>query len=1027
MLGVIFRALVASAIVGPAFAGELALELAVREPAGVARKSEPAHGGIPLPAGTFQKDQPFAAFEGGKEIPAQVLPLVVDEKGFLRWVLVDLQTDVASNQRKEFTLKAVKATARPASPVKLTRSADGVAVDTGRIRFTISKAKPFGLFGSVEAGGKPIVTGGEVSYTDCTMDNARGTRYLADKPTKVEVEYLGPMRVTLCARGRFQGDQQSKLGYIARVTAWAARSDVHVKYSLTNSNPDHYCYRQVKDSSIKLKLADVVGRTVVGATEPREIDGPGWLHVGLQAYSHWQEVDGHTKVGKGDQVLWAGNGRKDRVQGWIAAQAGRSTVFACDLCFADDPARRLATTPNALLLTGVAERWDGPMDKKWPEKKRRIGQPYGDKWRWIFDCGHLSSQYVIDFAAPADPARLADKAKAARGWLHVMAPPSWYFETESLAVGKFGTQADELKCYDTWGWKYDPSKAPKRPGYRMPVRRYVLYEDNHYETEQDSVESLLLMYLRTGSRDFLTTCQAWANYEMDTQKWRTDGWRFKDGGVWWPTGGPLGNRPQRGQDPLTGRRNSVIAPWAKRFAEPFDRGSVGDLWSLARSKQCYCHNYGAGLAAWLCITGERDALEAAIDSVEQQYDTQKRAFRRVPGTTNRFSRDFTRSCYLVNATRLAAPTDPFVVEASDWLARVYLQRPGPEPRGLIVPAGKINMRRLKLEQYVGKRGLARMKELGVTFSRTDGQLHDPRTGARWYPVVSPHTWMFPPLSGAMECYYRISGNEDAHDWVIAYGQAVARVLFQEKHSTLSYGRLLVDFPVRGFAWDRASWQLPDDSKTGEGVVISGYLARFHPDVCARAYSLCGEPFLKKRAYDYWHGGSHRGYRSKKMHNLGGVGMWVNCNGVHSEFCCFTGRTIYEWSRPREDPEPPRAIADLAVRVNGDKATVSFTAPADEGGGKVARYQVKCSGRPIVDYDKFLELFNAHKDSECCNWWMAASLAGEPAPKAPGTKESFAVTGVPPGANHFAVRSFDDSSTRSAMSNVAGAARKPGAQ
>jgi hypothetical protein len=1008
----LFMVVLAGAVAG----GGFELPLTVVEPAGVARKAAPASGGIPLPAGVFAKGQPFALFDGDTEVPCQILALVIDGKDGLRWVLVDLQTDLEAGETRKFVLRATAPKARPPVALKVVDGADAVTVDTGPIRFAISKREPFSLFTSVEAGGKPVVTGGEVSYTDCTMDDAKGTSYLAVAPETIEIEYVGLLRVTLCVRGRFQGDDASRLGYIARITAWAGRSDVHVKYSLANSNPDHYSYRQIQDSRIALKLAGAVDRTLLGAKAPQKVDGPAWMHVGLKPFSHYQDVSGHTRVGRSKEVLWTGSGRQDAVEGWIAARTVQAGILACDLFFAEDPARKLETTKDRLVLTGVAECWEGPMDTKWPEKKRRIGQPFGDLRRWLFDCSHLSSQYVIDFAAPTDAAGAGARAKAAKGWLHVMAPPAWYFDTESLAVGRFATQADELKCYETWGWTHDPQRVPKAPGGSSLAQRYVQYEDNHYETEQDTVESLLLMYLRTGSRPFLTGCQAWANWEMDLQKWRTDGWRYKDGGVWWPTGGPLGNRPQRPVDPVTGRRNSVIPPWAKKFEEPFDKGSVDDLWALSRSKQCYCHNYGSGIAAWYCITGERDALEAAIDSVEQQIDTQRRAFRKEPGTTNTFSRDFTRSCYLVNAVRLAAPTDPFVVEASDWLASVYLRRPRPEPRGLIVPAEKPR-RKYKLQDYVGEAGLARMKELGVTFDADEGQLHDPKTGATWYPLVSPHTWMFPPLSGGMEIYARITGDEDAHDWVVAYGQAVARVLYQLRHGTLAYGKMLVDFPVRGVAHDWASWHLPADSTTGEGVKISGYLARFHPDVCGRAYSLTGDPFLKQRAYDYWYGGSHRGYNATTMHDLGGVGMWVNAYGVHSESCCFTGRTMYEWAHPREDATPPAAVRDLRVSIEGGQATVSFTAPVDKG-GRVTRYQVKCSDRPLVGYEDFLKAFNALKDGERCNWWLAANVAGEPAPKAPGGRESFTVAGVPAGARYFAVRSYDGSSNRSALSNVA---------
>ncbi len=85
---------------------------------------------------------------------------------------------------------------------------------------------------------------------------------------------------------------------------------------------------------------------------------------------------------------------------------------------------------------------------------------------------------------------------------------------------------------------------------------------------------------------------------------------------------------------------------------------------------------------------------------------------------------------------------------------------------------------------------------------------------------------------------------------------------------------------------------------------------------------------------------------------------------------------------------------------------------------MVRYQVKCSDKPIVDYQAFLKRFAANREATATNWWLAANLAGEPAPKAPGTKESFTVTGAPAGARYFALCAFDDSSNRSAISNVA---------
>jgi len=111
------------------------------------------------------------------------------------------------------------------------------------------------------------------------------------------------------------------------------------------------------------------------------------------------------------------------------------------------------------------------------------------------------------------------------------------------------------------------------------------------------------------------------------------------------------------------------------------------------------------------------------------------------------------------------------------------------------------------------------------------------------------------------------------------------------------------------------------------------------------------------------------------------------------------------------------VTDLKVRLlTGGKAEVSFTAPIDAGGGKVARYQVKASSLPIVPYGQF----DCARDfGRKRNWWKATNLKGENKPAAPGRTERFIVTGLPhAGTLHFAVRSFDNSRNRSPISNRA---------
>ncbi|KPK84529.1 MAG: hypothetical protein AMJ81_05310, partial [Phycisphaerae bacterium SM23_33] len=766
----------------PAGDDEFQVRLSVTEPAGLARKGEPISGGIPLPEGMFKTGQSFALFgQDGGQRPCQALPLVVGSDGTVRWVLVDFQDDLAAGAMNSYVLRAATPRGLPPRALKVTSGPDAVTVDTGKISFRISRADPFGLFSSVEAGGRRVVTGGRILYTD----GFDGKTYAAQAPGEVKVELAGAMRATIAVKGRFKGDDQSQLQYIARITAWAGRSAVHVKYSLANSNPDHYCYRAVKQSAIELKLADAPAGVLLGASSPLAAGPEAWLAQGLGS-----AAPGAAKAAAGGKEIWVSKGRDDVAEGWIAAQVGQQTIWACDLYFADDPARRLAVADGSLVLSGIIERWSNPQKDS---RGRETAAPYADTLRCLYDCSHLSSQYLIDFQAPAEAEQLSRAAARARHRPWLFATPEWYLQrTQGLPYGAFGTQADELLCYDRWGWKYDAKDIPGRPRKTYP--RFYRGTDNHYTPEEDPLDQLLIMYLRTGKRPYFEAARSWANYWMDLYAWRTDGWRYKDGGVWWYTG-PKGNRPQRLPDPVTGTRNHIPAPWAKTVQAPWTAERVSDAYFLANSKSCYCHNWGQGLLAWYCLTGDRDALEAALDRVEQDIDTQRRAFGKRPGATDEFSRDFNRASYLAHAARMLAPDDEFVRQASDFLAEVYLRRPTREPRGL-VNAAKKWPRATDLKAFVGEQGLAALAESGNRIDPASGLMTDPRTGRQWYVVLNPHTWMFPPLSRAMELYYRLTGNEDAMDWTIAYGQAAARVLYQE-HGLLTYGSMLVDFPARG--------------------------------------------------------------------------------------------------------------------------------------------------------------------------------------------------------------------------------------
>jgi len=982
-----------------AAAEEFQVPLTVQESAGVQRKAEPVSGGLPLPKGRFRKDQAFAiARADGTPVPCQVLPLVVETDGTLRWVLVDFQDDLAAGAGAAYLLKAAKPAGRPTQTLKVDETPEGVTVDTGKIRFTVSRQKPFGLFDSVAVGGNAVVSGGEASYVQMQGRKAwndtgqwQPRKFLAGPPETLRLWYAGPMRVTIEAAGHFAGDPL-KAGYRAYLTAWAGQGRVHVKYSLTNSNPDQYTHILVGRSTVELKVAAGDG-VLLGAARPLAARGEGWIHQGLRA-------DGPTlaaaKAGAGQEPLWTRADRKETAAGWIAA--GDPAVFVCDVLFSTDPPRRLAAGPGRLVLEPIAEPFDAPADAR----GRRPGRPWAAEGFWLFDCSHHTSEYLIDFAAPADSPALDRLAKAARSRPWALAPGQYYSACEALSVGHFGTLDDEKACYQAWGWKYTEKQVPQAP--HPAAGAFVAGEDNHYESECDSVQGLLLMYLRTGRRGWFDLAEAWARYHMDLEAWRTDGWRWKDGAIWFPQGGPLGTNPVRQ------KWNFTWGPdWGERQGNP----DCADLWRHAMAKSCYCHFYGSGLADWFSLTGDRDALEAAIDDVETKDDEFRRYRKFTPGKTPiACIRGFGRGFEVMMRVLMADPGNTYVADLSHLAARTLWQSPMLDERGFHIGRfGGLDVKDLSpnVQRWMADRG--------ITFTASGGAVNALKKGGASWPIrYYDGTWMHAYVQNGADLYARHFDDEDMRDFTIAFAEMSATFMLSPKcHQT--WYKTAFDVPDLGMVFD--PWAFDHTSTTdGEGCQHSGYYTRFYPDACAKGYSWTGEKRLLEKGKEFWYYGSKREYQTRGYR--GGkdeVGKFAGHIPPKDDEAMSVSRLFYEWSHPRRDDRPPEAVKDLAVRLLGDgKAEVRFTAPADLGGGRVARYQVKAAPLPIAPYEEWDYARDAGKKQ---NWWRAVNCKGEPAPAGPGAAERFVVTGVPEGGTlYFAVRSFDDSENRSAISNVA---------
>ncbi len=961
--------------------GEFEVKLSVTEPAGVERKSGPMSGGIPLPRGAFKKGQQFAVFKDGKEIPSQVSPLVVETDGTLRWVLVDFQDDVAAKATNTYVLKAIAPKARPATALVVTDGAGAVTVDTGKMKFTIEKKKPFGLFSSVEAGGKPAVTGGEVSYVQMQGrkkydDGGKWTpkKIVAGPPDSVKVWYAGPMRVTVEVKGHFAGDPL-KAGYKAWITTWAGSRRAWVKYKFCNSNPDQFCVILVNRSTIELNLAGADGQVLLGADKPLTASagkGGAWLHQGL-----FPGGKGAAKAGAGSETLWSG----PNAGGWISAGG----VFVCDRLFSVDPARRLAAEGASLRLEGIAQAFDGK------------GRPWESKeGRWLTDCTHHSSDYFIDFSAPAEAGELASLAKLVHGRLQVLTSAQY---CDALGAGHFGTVDEEKACYERWGWDWKATASSVKLGptpycanaTRIGAATFVHRVSNHGESEADSTEGTVLMYLRTGDHGWWSIAQAWARYHMDLQALRTDGWKWKDGGC--ATGSHKGTKPTRKAWNFVWGKCGSGHRMPDVKGKGVDSSCYRDLARGYSSKMCDCHFYGSGLADYYCLTGDRDALEALLDSVE----TRQSMFQSLsPGTSKvGGGRSFTRAFAVIARTMMVDPDNQYVRKLCKRFARSLWQSPTLDERGANLYPFKRLPTKGGLREAIAKHGLTigkngKGRALAISIS-------NPKTGEKWLPKSFGGSWEHVYGQTAADICARYLDDDDMRDYTIAFAKFGAKYLMAKSGQV----------PYRPHFNVLGPDQLFDLSfEPVKGGYYAGGYTRCYTDVTARAYSWTGEKRLLEKSKTFWQNGA---CADKK------VGIFATHVKSNHDEVLQGSRLFYEWAHPRKDAAPPAEVADLKVTVDGEKARVSFTAPEDQGGGRVVRYQVKCSELPILPYEEWNYVRDSGKKR---NWWRAVNLKGEPQPKAPGAKESFTVAGVPAKAKYFAVRSFDDSSNRSTISNLA---------
>jgi len=603
--------------------------------------------------------------------------------------------------------------------------------------------------------------------------------------------------------------------------------------------------------------------------------------------------------------------------------------------------------------------------------------------RKLLEGAHKITEIDLIFGKSEKPEALAEP-------LHALAPCAWYAEHDGMGVGRgFGSLADETATYENAGWK-GAGDAKKMPNCPAAPNLYKSWLDVHETSECDQISGLVLGYVRTGQRGFLDRAAAWDRYWRTRYMFRTDEFTY-------------------GKE---GRRGSQ------------------EKFGVSRTCAGGCHTYGVGIFGYALLTGNVDALEAAFELAEQCNAVAGSYNKKGPGRALGFwgSRGFVR-----NYQAVARAYD--VARTPEWRERLicfvntYRQAPDRDPRGFInhgyvsKSAAKYINDKLKGKGWSPAGEALEAKE-GVTLK--DRLLTNAKYGA--WPLKEFGTW--PAAMGNqanLVAYQALTGSDDpvaqvaaddALDMAIVASRLGHHYAFDRKHKAVYY-YMFFDWPIPGYAplWKGGKYE-ESMAKAKRGP--DSWYTKWWPNTMAAGYKLTGEKAMKDTMVEILWWGLARGYVKPPSVPEGEAPRYANVStNTKGDWMTTTALAFGVGAHPKKDETAPAAVKVLAAKlVGGNKVELTWTAP-DARGGKLMRYQVKWSHKPLADYPVDGEAYRKHwKDGEVTvtYWNVAKNVAGEPAPGAAGKAERMVVK-AEGGTCSFALRSFDDAHNRSAMSNV----------
>ena len=978
------------------------------------RSQEPFTSGVALrdSDGVSSASQLALTDGGGSPIAGQFRALKTYPSGNWQWVLVDGQVDVPANG---------------STPVRLTRGSAGgaaalavdsnggnpnsgsITITTGAATFVIRKARQ-NLIDAAVVGGQTLLASGHsgaLVYVD-----PGPTTYSSqnDAASRAVIEENGPLRAVVREEGRLvAASGERALGYTVRLSFYAGKSYVKAHVSVSNAYRDSVSHKQFTALEVQLPLvvspasydfalqSTQLGGRALGAGETAYLFQGATTH---KANADGVAVNGHAPFYQ-EETDWGTSGFTGGGQDGFTIVQGASTLQAFttpasysrgfgDVRSSGGGGLEIAMRDFDAFFPAAIEFSGSGLATVGLWSKRNTAAPLSFGWST-----HDSRDLLLDFHSSALADLSLDHYRVQYP-LFAKAPYAQYRDTGALLHRTELVTHDEMVSYHAANdaglginqWVQANSGPKGVSGYVMPnepgVRcRSFSWSDGGRETNNDFTMPKLLAFLQGGVNGsdqlggLFQTAYNWSQFVVDQAIWRSDG----D-----PAAAAPANSPDRTQWGTVPAQTGSGAPWG--IGQP----------DQSRFEIDEEHENNIAPALLYYLTGDEGIRDALIDHGEWWLHDHPITVNCTPHARPAASRLKWLSVIwdVTGDSRFKAELDKAV--DNELCSTITTANDG---AGVLTDYGFSMVRGYRYdESNVVAGATVRMAPPGAggeSGANADTEVlltlpdSDPRKEDWQDRMLGWAYWL------VNEGYYDRSG-----DPCPAFGRPRVCVGGTNDGQPCGSG-----CPGTGASCTSTA-ELLDTAPLAEAVRDQA--------------TIFDQTALLTHGYRLTHDQRFR-YVGERIVGAFGARGGPSCGGViavrqvYSPYASLYAQRFIYWDLHRNDfgvvylNDDPASGGGLSVTNNGGGAyTLSWTVPAN-----ARRYQIKYGPQPMVLNVNFNETTRTYQYDPAvyANFWATNgdavtdqphNISGEPPPAAPGTQQSFTLSGLDPSQTyHFALR------------------------